>query len=154
MKLIEDSRQQLGKHELKHKYFDLHHHTFIRSKLAFGDYALPPAAAVDTKASLQEIAGNMCGAVKERRRFREECKLAQDLGSKLIILIEDSRVQNVSDLYGKTIWLMSKQMVKGDQLAKAMVTMHERYGVDFMFCKPEDAGETIIKLLERYKNNG
>jgi ribosome-associated protein len=152
MKLIEDSRQKAEKHEIKHNWFSLHNISLFRSKLAFGDYALPPAAAVDTKQNLQEIAGNMCGSAREKKRFREECKLAKECGSKLIVLIEDERVQSVDDLYGKSIWLMSKQIIKGDQLAKAMVTMHERYDVDFMFCKPEDSAETIIKLLEKYNN--
>ena len=149
--IIEDSRQKAEKHETKHRFFDSFHINVVRSKLAFGDYALPPAVAVDTKQNIQEIAGNMCGSAKEKKRFREECKLARDCGSKLIILIEDERVRSVEDLYGKSIWLMSGHPIKGDQLAKAMAVMHERYGVDFLFCGPEQSGETIMKLLERYK---
>ena len=139
MKLIEDSRQKAEKHEIKHNWFASHNVSLFRSKLAFGDYALPPVAAV-------------CGSAREKKRFREECKLAKECGSKLIVLIEDERVQSVDDLYGKSIWLMSIQIIKGDQLAKAMVTMHERYDVDFMFCKPEDSAEMIMKLLEKYNN--
>lgn len=151
MKLIEDTRQQAGKHENKHTFFKEHGHEVFRSKLAFGDYALPPAVAIDTKQDVKEIAGNMCGSAKEKSRFREECKLAKDAGSKLIILIEDGRIRSVDDLYGKSVWLMSGRSIKGDQLAKAMAVMHERYGVDFMFCDPADTGRIIIELLEKHK---
>lgn len=150
MKLIEDTRQQVGKHENKREYFSEHGHEVFRSKLAFGDYSLTPTAAVDTKQDIQEIASNMCGSMKERSRFREECKLARDAGSKLIILIEDNTYSSIDDLYETTIRLRSGWTIKGDQLANAMIVMHERYGVDFMFCDPADSGRIIIELLEKY----
>jgi hypothetical protein len=28
-----------------------------------------------------------------------------------------------------------------------MQTMHERYGVEFMFCEPDEAAEKIMELL-------
>ena len=152
MKLIEDTRQKAEKHENKHEYFREHGHEVIRSKLAFGDYSPTPSVAIDTKLDIQEIAANMCGSMREKSRFREECKLAQEADSKLIILIEDERYHSIDDLYEKTIRLRSGWTIKGDQLAKAMAVMHERYGVDFMFCDPADSGRIIIELLE--KHNG
>lgn len=148
--IICDTRQKVDKHELKHNYFEEHGYTIIRSKLAFGDYAFPPTASIDTKQDIQEIASNMCGSMKERSRFREECKLARDAGSKLIILIEDNTYSSIDDLYETTIRLRSGWTIKGDQLANAMIVMHERYGVDFMFCDPADSGRIIIELLEKY----
>lgn len=150
--IICDTRQKVDKHELKHNYFEGHGYTIIRSKLAFGDYAFSPTVSVDTKQDIQEIAANMCGSMREKSRFREECKLAQEADSKLIILIEDERYHSIDDLYEKTIRLRSGWTIKGDQLAKAMAVMHERYGVDFMFCDPADSGRIIIELLE--KHNG
>lgn len=35
----------------------------------------------------------------------------------------------------------------GEQLAKACWTMEEKYGVKFVFCRPEESAEMILKLL-------
>lgn len=35
----------------------------------------------------------------------------------------------------------------GKVLAKAMLTMQLKYGVEFVFCRPEDAGAKVIELL-------
>ena len=59
MVIIEDSRQQAGKHEVKHERFSQLGDILIRSKLPFGDYALPPKIAVDTKETMNEIAQNI-----------------------------------------------------------------------------------------------
>ena len=83
MVIIEDTRQQSGKHEKKHDYFESQDVTLIRSKLPFGDYALAPTVAVDTKASLHEIAVNLCGNAAERQRFIRECKSAKSAGVQL-----------------------------------------------------------------------
>ena len=146
--IIEDTRQKTGKHENKHRYWDDAGTEWIRSALAFGDYWPAPKIAVDTKENIQEIASNMCGAVKERNRFREECKKAKSFGCKLIFLIEDSRYNEINDLWGEKIWIHTGQTIPGDQLAKAMMIMQERYGIEFWFCDPEESGRVIEELLE------
>ena len=35
----------------------------------------------------------------------------------------------------------------GEQLAKACLTMEDKYGVKFEFCPPEESAEMILKLL-------
>jgi hypothetical protein len=40
-----------------------------------------------------------------------------------------------------------KPPVSGEQLYKAMVTMAEKYGFKWAFCKPEDTGRAIVYLL-------
>lgn len=35
----------------------------------------------------------------------------------------------------------------GERLAKALYTMQKRYGVEFVFCQPEEAGAKILELL-------
>lgn len=150
MVIIEDSRQQAGKHEAKHEYF-MHNHTpFVRCKLAVGDYALPPAKAVDTKASMQEIAQNIGGGKEEHQRFIRELKLAQQLGTKLIILVEND--DGIEDLEDVPRWRnprtdYSPDCIQGPRLAKAMHTIQDRYGCLFLFCRPEEAGEMIVDLL-------
>ena len=61
MYLVEDTRQQSGKHDLKHSYFTSHNIGVVRSKLPFGDYAPVPPVSIDTKANMDEIAANICG---------------------------------------------------------------------------------------------
>ena len=150
MKLIEDSRQQAGKHEIKHAHFGLHHIPFFRCKLPVGDYALPPERAVDTKADMQEIAQNIGGGKAEHNRFINELKLAQDLGTKLYVLVENNEgIDTIDDVVR---WVnprteFSPNCIQGPRLAKAMRTIESRYGCVFMFCRPEEAAETIVDLL-------
>ncbi len=150
MVLIEDSRQQAGKHELKHEHFAQVHIPFIRCKLAVGDYALPPERAVDTKASMQEIAQNIGGARQEHHRFINELKLAQELGTKLYVLVEnEDHIRSIEDV---PRWVnprteYSPNCIQGPRLAKAMRTIEGRYGCTFLFCRPEEAAEMIVRLL-------
>jgi len=150
MIIIEDTRQQAGKHELKHDYFAAEGIEVFRNKLPFGDYALwGGLTAVDTKADVEEIAMNIGGPA--HRRFREECKLARRLGGSLIILVENRHgyrcIDDVVAWVNPNIHKTSRS-IEGPRLAKAMRTMSDRYGVQFEFCSPEEAGRRIIELLE------
>lgn len=125
--------------------------------------------AVDTKKDMQEIIGNICG--KSHPRFRDECILAQNNGIKLYVLIENADgVKSVEDVFkwrnprlerynrikymqscGK--WLNASIPItpptSGKTLAKSMLTMQLKYGVEFVFCRPEEAGEKVIELLTK-----
>ena len=152
MWLLEDTKQQAGKHETKHKAWADHGDNLVRCALPVGDYALPPRVAIDTKASMQEIAQNIGGSSAEHGRFRRELQRAQDIGCHLYILVEnDEGIRNVDEV---ATWVNprlidSPKAITGDRLAKAMQTMQERYGVTFLFCHPERAAATIHYLLER-----
>lgn len=152
MVIQEDSRQQTGKHEIKHKAWLDHGDNLVRCALPVGDYALPPRVSVDTKASMQEIAQNIGGSSEEHGRFRRELQRAQDMGCHLYILVEnDEGIRNIGDVAG---WVNprlidSPKAITGDRLAKAMQTMQDRYGVTFLFCHPERAAAVIHYLLER-----
>ena len=146
--LIEDSRQQANKHDIKHLSFQNAGIEVVRCKLPFGDYAVPPKVSVDTKANMDEIAGNICG--KEHTRFINECKAAKAAGCQLIILVENE--VGISCLQDVNKWLNPRSMysprcVQGPRLQKAMQTISERYGVRFEFCTPEEAGSRIVELL-------
>ena len=150
MHIIEDSRQQAGKHDIKHQSFEAAGDSVLRCKLPFGDYALPPRIAVDTKADIQEIAQNIGGTAAEHNRFREELKLAREYGCQLIILVENE--DGIEELTQVQYWdnprrAFSERAIQGPQLMKAMQTMQERYGVIFMFCRPAEAAGTIKELL-------
>lgn len=152
MQLVEDTRQQAGKHEAKHRAFSEMGVEVFRSKLAFGDYCLPPSIAVDTKSSIMEIAGNLCGSQKETARVREEMKLARACGAVLIFLIEVGKYKKPADLIGETFRLKSGKVVEGVQLYRAMETCAARYGCRFEFCPPSEAGRRVLELLRGDKD--
>ncbi|MBQ2278916.1 MAG: ERCC4 domain-containing protein [Clostridia bacterium] len=152
MHIIEDTRQQKGKHEIKHAYFSAEGVELVRCKLPFGDYAPVPPVSVDTKQDMEEIASNICGA--EHKRFINECKAARAAGCHLIILVENRvGISTVTDVHKwvnpRTIF--SDKCVQGPRLQKAMETISERYGVEFRFCRPEDAGRIIQEILKPYE---
>lgn len=151
MTILEDTRQQAGKHEIKHRYFQAADIAVCRCKVPFGDYAPVPPVSVDTKASMDEIAGNIGG--REHKRFINECKAAKAAGCKLIILIENTL--GITDISQVHTWvnpraIYSPGCIQGPRLQKAMETISERYGVTFLFCAPADAGRIIMGVLEKY----
>ena len=123
--------------------------------------------AVDTKRDMQEITGNICG--KQQPRFRDECILAQKNVIPLYVLIENTdQITCLSDVAGwhnprmaryekikrmhsigkwRNVKLPKSTPTSGEILMKAMQTMQEKYGVKFLFCRPEEAGEQIVRLL-------
>lgn len=147
MEIIEDSRQKEHAHELKHKAWDDDGTVLYRCKLPYGDYALPPRVSVDTKANLEEIANNLCGARSERERVEREEKLALKLHGKLIYLIETPDVKTKTDLIGKSILLKSGQIVSGEQLMRAIEKHEHVYGSAFEFCAPEESAKRIEEIL-------
>jgi ribosome-associated protein len=120
--------------------------------LPFGDYAAPPTVSIDTKENMDEIAGNICGS--EHKRFIAECKAAKAAGCQLVILVENTvGIRDISEVHE---WLnpravYSDKCVQGPRLQKAMETISERYGVRFMFCRPEEAAERITEII---RNDG
>lgn len=124
--------------------------------------------SVDTKKDMQEICGNVCGP--QHARFRDECILAQNNGIKLYVLVENKDgIRSIDDVFrwqnprmhrynkikymhniGK--WLNVKlpktPPTSGQTLAKSLLTMQLKYGVEFLFCKPEEAGAKILELLK------
>lgn len=152
MVIQEDTRQQAGKHDTKHAYFADNGIYLVRCKLPFGDYAPIPPVSIDTKNSMDEIAGNICG--KEHKRFINECKAAKEAGCQLIILVENT--VGISDISQVHSWInprviYSDKCVQGARLQKAMETISDRYGVKFMFCQPEEAGRKIKELLSEWE---
>ena len=121
----------------------------------------------DSKYAISELIQDVQG---DHERFRDECLLAQNNGIKLIILVENEggilrhkdyvyqnpTVLKLEDLnkwknprsflyrYGRQL---HPKAMKGEQLYKICKTMTERYGVEFQFCTPQDAGKRIIEIL-------
>ncbi len=152
MNIIEDTRQQANKHELKHTAFAAHGDKLTRCALPVGDYALFPTVSVDTKANMQEIAQNIGGTEAQHARFRRECLKARDNGCHLYVLVENT--EGIRSLEDVARWWNPRlaenpKAITGPRLAKAMATMQRKYGVTFHFCAPEEAAGMIYLLLER-----
>lgn len=158
--LIEDTRQQAGKHEAKHGWFEANGVAVTRSKLAVGDYAAPPSVAVDTKMSVQELAADVW---QQHERFRREVLLARAMGTRLVVLVEnDHGLRSLDDLYrwrepDRELAKRGRgraQRISGVRLYKACETMRLRYGVEFEFCAPEDSARRIVEILGEVDHGG
>lgn len=170
MILYEDTRNQVGKHTIKNEWWESHGVTVIRKKLDAGDYQTDGSnKTVDTKRSISEIAQNIGG--RNHARFKRECQRAAAAGYLLVVLIENR--EGIRDLDGLRNWMNdhcrmcgtrrtvhcnphdgqkcqrhnTRKPIQGPRLAKAMQTMTERYGVQFMFCKPSETAQIICDLL-------
>lgn len=152
MFIVEDTRQQANRHEIKHRAFKAHGDVLTRCALPCGDYARYPTVSVDTKANMSEIAQNIGGTEKEHARFRRELLRARDNGCHLYILIEnEDGIRTLSDV---RYWVNPRlidnpRAITGDRLEKAMRTMQDKYGCTFVFCTPEQAAGMIYAILER-----
>lgn len=135
--------------------------------LTYGDYCIPPnlAKIVDTKYCIQEVVNNITSSSKEHERFRNELIGCQVMGTQLYILIVDDIVKSVDEL---TKWKnprlklyeikKRRALKKGEefklkppasatQIIKAMHTMEQKYGVQFVFCTKQECCDKIIYLL-------
>lgn len=150
--IIEDSRQQKGKHEHKNERWERDGVSIVRSKLAWGDYALPPVVSVDSKKDIQELASDID---QQHARFRRECIGARDAGCQLVVLVEnEDGVRSLADLArwreNSADFAKRKHAVRrleGSRLAKACATMQQKYGVRFEFCHPSEAAARIVEIL-------
>ncbi len=166
--ILEDSRQQRGKHDNVNLWLAAHGIEIRRTKLYVGDYTLPTnqSVCIDTKYGLQEIYGNIVGAQHER--FIRELKAAHDTGIRLIVLVEQSGIKSLQDVAKwknpravrwqkihdaqirgayRGVKLSKNPPVSSDRLAKAMQTIAERYGCEWMFCDKANTAKRICELL-------
>lgn len=165
MKIIQcDSRQKRKHHDRKERYFEKQGYKLVHSKMLVGDYCIPSngSVVVDTKANLTELYGNL---IQQHERFHNECVLAQEAGIKLYILIESKDgIKNVDDVrkwknpqmfrYYKakrkaerTGTKIPKPPASNVQLIKIMHSMNRDYGVEFIFCSPQESGAKVVELL-------
>lgn len=149
MVILEDTRQQDGKHRNIDAYFNRQGIQTERCRLYVGDYAIAndQSRVVDTKQDVLEIAKDIMSA--DHERFRAECERAKNAGIKLLVLIEEALPDG-----GLTNWQSPKDSrgrsltaVKGESLKRAMLTMTVKYGVRFRFCEAKDTGRLIVEYL-------
>ncbi len=173
IQIYEDTRQQQAhgdKHANKHAWWTSHGIEVERLKLEFGDYIRADGSsniAVDTKRSLDEVAGNVG---REHERFVRELERAREAGWRLVILIEaGGRYKDLQDVNG---WVNGacqrcqyykmksckphgapackryrRKPMQGVQLYKIMRTLERKHGCIFEVCPPSKAAQRICDLL-------
>lgn len=149
MIILEDTRQKPRQNAHITKQLERLGCRVVRTKLFCGDYTFPTnqSVCVDTKQDLQEVVGNV---TKQHERFKRECERAKEAGIKLVILVQDPKITELSGVFG---WYnprlrFSKVATKGRTLAKIMYSMRDKYGVQWEFATKDKMGERIIELLE------
>ena len=154
MVLLEDTRNQPGKHRNIEAYCKQNGIEIIRTKLLVGDYMLAGEGgikgdiSVDTKTlGVPEIASNV---FQEHERFRAECETAQKCGIQLVVLIEEVLPQGRLDYWRSPMGRDGLPKYKFDpvRLRKAMITMQDKYGVRFRFCDGRSTGKELIEYLK------
>lgn len=155
MVLLEDTRQQAGKHKNIHAYCSEQGIEIIRQALNSCDYMLagPEFGGIkgdigcDSKASVAELA-SCC--FQEHDRFRDQLERSQRCGIQLIILTEEKlpggRLENWRSPLGRDG--RPKYKFNPVTLKKVMLTMQERYGVKFRFCDGRSTGKVLIEYLK------
>lgn len=169
--LVIDTRQQKNKHAVKHSFFYGAGLEVIEHSLYAGDYMLVgTGVSIDTKRNIQELSQDIMG--KDHDRFRAELIRAQEAGIKLIILTETNHVASLDELskwrepnnewcrrggkprleayLKKNKKALPKNMARriyGSVLAKSCRTMEKKYGCEFYFVTPNQAGEWVLDAL-------
>ena len=134
------------------KDFQAHNVKFFKSKLYVGDYMNPkkPNVVVDRKQNLSEICGNVGSTSKEHERFRDEIVRANDIGVKVIVLIEHGHgFKTLEDIqwWENPRLKESPRATDGRKLYKILKTMCDKYDMDVTFCEKNETGARIRELL-------
>ena len=147
--ILEDTRNKIDKNEYIRTQLEDLGYEVDRQALYVGDYTFANnhSVCIDTKQNLSEVCSNV---TQDHQRFKNECIRAQKAGIKLIILICDP---DIKDLSGVFSWrnparFFRKRATTGKTLGKILYKMRDTYGVQFEFSKEEDMGKRIVELLE------
>ena len=153
MIILEDTRQKPRQNAHIREQLTALGYEVKRCRLFVGEYTFPTnqSVCVDTKQDLQEVVGNV---TKQHERFANECKRAKAAGIKLVILVQDPKITELSGVFG---WYnprlrFSNVATTGRTLAKIMYSMRDKYGVQWEFATKDKIGERIIELLEEGNN--
>lgn len=153
MVIYEDTRQQRGKHDNIAAQLSAMGITLKRTALVNGDYIIPPAISIDTKAGMPEVYQNIVG---DHERFRNECIRAQEDGTKLIILVECENIRRIEDVehWHNPLQTRGIKVRPSKAVMRSMMTMAEKYGIEWRFCLPSETGKVISEILLGGEGNG
>ncbi len=148
MKIYVDTRQKVGKHDLKHDGLEKLGYELVRKKLEVGDYMLEGnnSVSVDTKQGCSELYTDL---IKDRDRFNREIRRATAAGIHLFVLVESQTIKSVPDIvkYKPKYGTCSGQM-----LFERMLHLLKNYNVDFVFCNKRKTASKIVELLQEGTN--
>ena len=164
MQIQVDTREHKAEWERIQKQFDSMNVKYFRSKMYVGDYQSldNPRLVIDRKKDLQELCGNVC---QQHERFKAELVRAIQLDIKIVILVEHGEdIKTLEDVYfwqnprkheirwktvnGKKVkTVCSEKAVDGIQLYRSLVTIRDRYNVDFVFCEKSETGRKIVEIF-------
>ncbi len=171
--IVEDTRQQAGKHDHIERWMRAHGVEFSpRARaLPFGDYMRDGSnVSVDTKKDVQEL---VMDVGRDHARFVRECERAREAGYKLVILVESTSTLNHPDLLKRWTNRVCKwcnvrratgcdphkpgkcakfrksrcKPMQGETLYKTLKTLERRHGVSFEFCSKSSSARRICELL-------
>ena len=119
------------------------------SKLPVGDYINldNPRVAIVRKQSLAEVAVNVG---QDHARFKRELERAQEYGIHLIFLVEHGgTIHELDDVQNWNNPRLKEHplALTGPRLYKIMLTMQNKYGIEWLFCDKRCTGKRIIELL-------
>ena len=163
--IVEDTRQQAGKHDHIAEWMEAHGVEFAprASALPFGDYIRDGSnVAVDTKKDVQELAMDVG---RDHARFVREAERAAEAGFRLVVLIEQHPEYN--DRQKLYTWLPFQCMrcracnpfkakgcrryrfkpMNGQTVAKIVTKLESDHGFVFEFCRKRDTARRICELL-------
>lgn len=121
------------------------------SKLPVGDYMNldNPKTVIDRKQSLAEIAVNVG---QDHARFKRELERAEEYGIHLIFLVEHGgAIKTLEDVQNWNNPRLKEHplALTGTRLYKIMLTMQNKYGIEWLFCDKRCTGKRIIELLSK-----
>nr|DAX09496.1 MAG TPA: ERCC4 domain protein [Caudoviricetes sp.] len=115
-----------------------------------GDYCdiSNPLFCIDRKQNLNEVCSNVC---KDRKRFIAELERANELGIRLVFLVEhSSTVKSLEDI---KLWKNPRLKehplaLSGERLYKILSVIEKTYNTKFYFCCKNTTGREIVRLLK------
>ena len=131
MTIIEDTRQQSGKHEKKHKYWLSKKVYWRRTALDCGDYTLPgnSSVCIDTKKDIEELSAmfkSMLGDTEETekegefiREFRTNFYPLEGFSAKYVIMIPDREATLSIEVTPKSVKCWYSDDEEADVVMKA-----------------------------------
>ena len=125
-------------------FFDKHDIEYIDIKMDIADYCVVgnENLVIDRKRNLQEVAQNLCS--NDRGRFWREVRLAYRNHVRMIVLVEQSGINDVRDVKN---WQSKYQKLSGARLQEEMYRIALAYGVEWQFCHKNSTGKRICELL-------
>jgi hypothetical protein len=159
-----DTREHKKEWERIKSQFDGIGVDYFRSKLWVGDYMNidNPRVIIDRKKDLLELCGNV---TQQHKRFAAELIRAQEKNIKLIILCEHGEgIETLTDVYfwhnprlDLSEWVIQNghpakipkypKATEGTALYRSLITMRDKYNIDFRFCEKSETGCVITQLL-------